>query len=88
MTQAVPVPNSDDIRDEFSTLQVIQSFRADCFFSAQQQQRLLELMSLWRTARDQDEMHPDQQAELDRLVEAELKAATARSAALMQQVNQ
>lgn len=45
-------------------------------------------MSHWRTARDQDEMHPDQQAELERLVEAELKAATARLAVLMQQVNQ
>ncbi len=75
--------------DEFSTLLVIQSFRPDWFFDAKQQQRLSELMSLWRNARDQDETLPsDQQAELDRLVEAELKAATARSAVLVQQLNQ
>ncbi len=75
--------------DEFSTLLVIQSFRPDWFFSAEQQQSLSELMSRWRIARDRDETLPeDQQAELDRLVEAELKAATARSATLMQQLNQ
>ncbi|MFP4103811.1 hypothetical protein [Coleofasciculus sp.] len=33
--------------DEFSTLLIIQSFRPDGFFSAEQQQRLSELMNLW-----------------------------------------
>ena len=71
---------------EFSALLVIQSFRPDSFFSAQQQKRLSELMSLWRLARDQGQaLPPEQQAELDTLVEAELKAATARTAALIQQ---
>lgn len=75
--------------EEFSTLLVLQSFRPDWFFSAQQQQRLAELMSLWRTARDRgQELTPVEQAELDSLVEAELKAATARSAALLQQIGQ
>ena len=75
--------------DEFSTLLIIQSFRPDWFFSAFQQQRLSELMNLWRTARDQGQtLPPERQAELDRLVEAELKAATARTAALVQQLNQ
>lgn len=70
---------------EFSALLVIQSFRPDSFFSAEQQEQLSELMSLWRLARDQgQELSPDQQAELDRLVEAELRAAIARTAALMQ----
>jgi hypothetical protein len=73
---------------EFSALLIIQSFRADSFFSAEQQQRLSELMNLWRLARDQgQELPPEQQAELDSLVEAELRAATDRSAALIQQGN-
>jgi hypothetical protein len=75
--------------DEFSTLLIIQSFRPDWFFSTEQQQRLSDLMNLWRTARDEGQsLPPEQQAELDSLVEAELKAATARTAALVQQLNQ
>lgn len=74
---------------EFSTLLIIQSFRPDWFFSVQQQRRLSELMSLWRTARDRGQTLPkEQQAELDSLVEAELRAATARTAALVQQLSQ
>jgi hypothetical protein len=43
-------------------------------------------MHLWQTARDQGQsLPPERQAELDRLLEAELKAATARIAALVQQ---
>jgi hypothetical protein len=74
--------------DSSSTMLVIQSFRPDPFFSAQQQ-RLSELMSLWQTAQSQgQELSQGQQSELDSLVEAELKAAAARSAALAQQINQ
>jgi len=41
-------------------------------------------MNLWRTACDRGEtLSLEQQAELDSLVEAELKAATARTAALV-----
>lgn len=73
---------------ELSALLVIQSFRPDPFFSAQQQDRLAELMNLWRLARDQgQELPTEQQTELDRLVELELRAATARTAALIQQGN-
>ncbi len=69
---------------EFSALLVIQSFRSDSFFSAEQQERLSQLMSLWRLARDRGQaLLPEQQAELDELVEAELRAATARTALLM-----
>lgn len=75
--------------DEFSTLLIIQSFRPDWLFTAEQQQRLSDLMNLWRTARDQGQtLPPEQQAELDKLVQAELRAATARTAALVQQLNQ
>ena len=73
---------------EFSALLVIQSFRPDSFFSAKQQERLSELMERWRLARDQgQELPPEQQVELDSLVELELRAATARTAAFMQQNN-
>ncbi len=74
---------------DFSALLVIQSFRPDPFFSAEQQKRLSELMSLWRVARDRGQaLLPEQQAELDTLVDAELRAATTRTAALIQQLNQ
>ena len=60
------------------------TFINDWFFSAEQQKRLSDLMNLWRTARDRGQtISPEQQAELDSLVEAELKAATARTAALV-----
>lgn len=73
---------------ELGALLIIQSFRSDSFFSAEQQKRLSELMNLWRLARDQGQtLPPEQQAELDSLVEAELRAATARTAAWMQQGN-
>lgn len=72
-------------KTEFSALLVIQSFHPDSFFTAEQQERLSELMSLWRLARDQGQaLPPERQAELDTLVEAELRAATARTAVLMQ----
>jgi len=42
-------------------------------------------MDLWRVARDRGEtLLLEQQAELDNLVDAELRAATARTTALMQ----
>ncbi|MEO0407324.1 MAG: hypothetical protein AAF289_08245 [Cyanobacteria bacterium P01_A01_bin.135] len=73
---------------EFGTLLVIQNFRPDTLFTQGQQQRLSELMTLWRQARDRDEALPlEQQIELDQLVEVELKAATARTAALIQQAD-
>ena len=71
---------------EFSALLVIQNFNPDPFFTAIQQKRLSELMSLWRLGRDHGlTLPPELQAELDTLVEAELKAAAARTAALIQQ---
>jgi len=70
---------------EFSALLIIQSFLPDAFFSAEQQRRLSELMTRWRTARDRGEIFPaEQQAELDTLVDIELKAATDRTITLMQ----
>ena len=69
---------------DFTALLVIQSFHPDSFFTGDQQARLAELMNQWRLARDQNQtLPPDQQAELDHLVELELQAATARTAALI-----
>jgi hypothetical protein len=68
---------------ESGTLIVVQHLRPDRFFTAQQQQRLQELMARWRAARDaQTTLPPEAQAELDALVEAEVRAATQRAAAL------
>ncbi|MDJ0799266.1 MAG: hypothetical protein QNJ51_21020 [Calothrix sp. MO_167.B12] len=75
--------------DEFNTLLLLQNFEGDRFFNSQQLYRLSELMGMWRTARDLGQSLPeDIQAELDSLVEAELKAATNRTASLLQQPNQ
>jgi hypothetical protein len=58
---------------------LLQNHQPDLFFTAQQQQRLTELMSQWRTARDVgDSFPPDLQSELDALIEAELDATAAR----------
>lgn len=74
---------------ETGTLVIIQNYRPDQFFTAQQQQRLSELMELWRSARDRGEaIFPEQQAELDTLVDVELRASAARTAALLHELNQ
>lgn len=72
-------------QSEFAALLLIRNANPDSFFTAEQQERLLTLMALWRQARDQgQELPSSQQAELDALVEAELSAATARTNSLMQ----
>jgi hypothetical protein len=69
--------------DESGTLIIVQSLRPDRLFTVEQQQRLAELMTRWRAARDKGDTLPTQeQSELDALVDAELRAATARAAAL------
>lgn len=74
---------------EFSALLVIQNLHPDKFFSTEQQQRLSQLMTMWRTARDQGQtLPPEIQIELDNLVNTELNAATARTASLVQQLSQ
>jgi len=67
---------------EVGGLLFIQGFQPDAWFTATQQERLAELMREWRAARDRGEvLPPDRQAELDRLVEAELVAAQRRTMA-------
>jgi hypothetical protein len=68
-----------------TTLVVVQRLRPDLYFTAGQQKRLRELMDRWRTARDGGAvLPPEEQAELDALVEAERRAANQRAAALIQ----
>ena len=66
------------------TLVIVQRFRPDQFFTAEQQQRLTELMSRWRTARDMGKtLPPDEQAELEALVEAQLEGSAQRAEAML-----
>jgi hypothetical protein len=69
--------------DEAGMLVIVQTLRPDHFFNAAQQQRLADLMGRWRKARDQGGILPaDEQAELNALVEAEVRASADRAAAL------
>ena len=62
-------------------LMITQSLLPDQFFDADQQRRLSELMSAWRQARDTNtSLPPDEQNELDALIETELCAAGRRAA--------
>jgi hypothetical protein len=71
-------------QEEGGTLAVVQHLRPDCFFTGEQQRRLEELMARWRQARDARTALPtEEQAELDALVESEVRAAGQRAAALV-----
>jgi hypothetical protein len=70
--------------DEGGTLVIVQSHRPDQFFNAEQQQRLAELMARWRSARDGGgSLSPEDQAELDALVDLEVKASAERTSAIL-----
>lgn len=70
-----------------TTLIIVQPAGADEFFTADQQARLAELMTRWRQARDVGAtFSPAEQAELDTLTAAELRAATARASAALRAV--
>ena len=65
---------------EASTLVVLRQNLPDSYFTARARDRLSELMQRWRTARDAGACLPaDDQAELDALVEAELRGSAARA---------
>lgn len=54
----------------------------DAFFTAEQQARLSALMAAWHAARDSGRaLAPEEQSELQALVEAELRGAAMRAAA-------
>jgi hypothetical protein len=69
------------------TLVVVQQLRPNRFFTRQQQERMAELMNRWRIARDAGAAWSvGDQSELDALVEAEVRAAADRAAALVRQL--
>ena len=71
--------------DNAATLIVVQKQRPDRFFSAEQRRRREELTAQWRAAQDAGLEPPAEvQAELERLVSAEIRAAGQRAAALLQ----
>ncbi len=66
---------------------IIQRMKPDRFFNEQQQKRLAELMQRWRLARDQGKsLASDEQAELDQLIQAEVKASAERVAAMLDEI--
>lgn len=68
------------------TLIVIQRFRPDAFFTAEQQARLQELMSRLHDACDTgQDLSPEEKQEIEHLVDAEWQAAIERGAALLTQ---
>ena len=67
----------------------MQNQRPDQFFGAEQQARLDELMARWRAARDAGgALSLAEQAELDNLVNAEVRAAGERTAAVLKELGQ
>src|SRR5260370_33371342 len=76
-------------QEEKGTLIVVQHMNPDTWFNAEQRQRLEELMTRWRNARDRQEPLPTQeQEELNALVAAELQAANNRAAKLIRDLRQ
>ena len=62
------------------TVVLIQPFESDALFTAPQRERLEELMTRWRSMRDNGNALPvEEQSELQSLIDAELQAADART---------
>ncbi len=69
--------------EESDTLIIVRNLVPDRFFTAEQRRRLAQLMANWRSARDAGRsLSPDEQSELEQLIDAELRAATERAAAM------
>jgi hypothetical protein len=72
---------------ESNTLVVVQQRRPDRFFTKLQQERLQDLMTRWKLARDAGNALSDkEQAELEALVNEELHAAANRAEAVAQEM--
>ena len=75
--------------EESGTLVIVQHFRPDRFFTPSQRERLKELMVRWRAARDGGgSLTAAEQAELDALIETEVRGATERAAAILREVEE
>lgn len=81
--EALDALTSQLAADEIDTLIIVRNLGPDQFFTAAQRQRLEQLMSSWRSARDAGTCLPaEEQSELERLIDAELRAAVDRAMAL------
>lgn len=73
--------------EERDTLIIVRNLVPDRFFTAEQRRRLEQLMAEWQSARDAGRSLPtDEQAELEQLIDAELRAATERAAAMSREL--
>jgi hypothetical protein len=73
--------------DEADTLVIVRNLGPDRFFTAEQRQRMEELMARWRSARDAGQsLGGAEQAELENLIDAEVRAATERASALLSEL--
>jgi hypothetical protein len=69
--------------EEGDTLIIVRRLGPDRLFTAKQRQRLEQLMASWRLSRETGDSLPvAEQSELEQLIDAELRAATERAAAL------
>ena len=68
--------------EESGTLVIVQNRKADEFFAAAQQARLTELMQ----GREVRTLSPEEEGELESLIEAELTGARERAEALLSQL--
>ena len=68
--------------NEGGTLVIVQNRKADQFFNAAQQERLAELMRL----REAGSASPEEEKELEGLIEAELDGARRRAEALLNEL--
>ena len=65
---------------ESESVLIVQRFRPDRYFSGPQQQRMTDLMTRWRAARDSgDPWTAEEQSELESLVNSELQASGQRA---------
>ena len=70
-----------------STVVIVQNRQPDEYFTSDQQQRLRDLMTRWREYRHVGKSLPEPElAELNALVDAELEGATARAAAMVNEL--
>jgi len=67
--------------EETGTMIIVQQFRADCFFSAAQHERLNLLLARRRASNLQ--LPADEQIELEELIDAEVRATAERSNLLL-----
>lgn len=71
--------------DTTDSIVIVQNMRPDSLFNADQQELLTDLMTRWRTARDNGQTLPDdEQANLKALIETELEASAQRATAIFE----